>query len=171
MNRTQIRQFQRSFLQLMPDGDQLTDLFFARLFQLDPALRGLFPNDLRQQKVGLMRTLALVARSLEFPEQWEPLLRQLGKRHAQYGVTPRDYETFGTALLWTVETGMGEDFTPKLRAAWSAFYAQVAAAMQGSPRQPGATEHSGSTSVPNFRGWEDKLLSLANSSNLKEQPK
>lgn len=171
MNRSQIRLFQRSFLQLMPDGDRLTDLFFARLFQLDPALRGLFPNDLRPQKAELMRALALVARGLEFPEQWQPQLRQLGMRHAQFGVTPHHYETFGAALLWTVQIGLGEDFTPKLGAAWSAFYAQLAATMQGLGKQPDTAEYgSGSASNPSYRRQEE-TFSPSQARTLKEQPK
>lgn len=130
MNSFQILVFQHSFLQLMPDADKLSDLFFARLFQLDPTLRGMFPNDLRVQKSKLMRALALVTRSLESPEQWQPLVLQLGRRHAGYGVTARHYEIFGQALLWTVETGLGEDFTPELRAAWCAFYDELATRMQ-----------------------------------------
>lgn len=133
MNVSQVTLFQRSFLQLMPDADKLTDLFFARLFQLDPTVRGMFPNDLRVQKGKLMRALAQLARHLESPNQSRLLMEQLGRRHARLNLNAGHYDTFGAALLWTLETGLGEDFTPELREAWRAFYDELAAVMQSIP--------------------------------------
>lgn len=51
-------------------------------------------------------------------------------RHAGYGVKAEHYATVGAALLWTLEKGLGEGFTPPVREAWSTMYGTVAAVMQ-----------------------------------------
>ena len=39
------------------------------------------------------------------------------------------YASVGQALLWTLERGLGEAFTPEVRDAWAAAYALLSAAM------------------------------------------
>ena len=121
---------QQTFAQIAPADDLVADLFFARLFQLDPTLRGLFPNDLRSTKIRLMRTLAQCVREINTPGDAMPEIAALGRRHLGYGVQPKHYQTFGEALLWTLEKGLGEDFTPELREAWRAFYDELTTVMQ-----------------------------------------
>jgi hemoglobin-like flavoprotein len=59
----------------------------------------------------------------------------LGRRHVIYGVEERHYETVGAALLWTLAAGLGEAFTPDLRAAWTAAYKLVSNTMIEAARQ------------------------------------
>jgi hemoglobin-like flavoprotein len=61
----------------------------------------------------------------------------LAKRHVAYGVAPEHYEVVGAALLWTLEKGLGDGFTPEVGAAWAAAYGalsemMIAAAYTGS---------------------------------------
>ena len=58
----------------------------------------------------------------------------LGRRHSGYGVQDKDYGTVGKALIWTLEQGMGEDFTPEVRDAWMAAYGMIAQVMQQGSR-------------------------------------
>jgi nitric oxide dioxygenase len=62
----------------------------------------------------------------------------LGNRHAGYGVTDAHYDTVATALLWTLEQGLGEGFTPDVREAWIETYAILANVMQNGARQTAA---------------------------------
>lgn len=121
---------QQSFAQIAPAADLVADLFFARLFQLDPTLRALFPNDLRSVKIRLMRALAQSVREINMNGDAPSELAALGRRHLGYGVQPKHYQTFGEALLWTWEKGLGEDFTFETRQAWQSWYAQLVSAMQ-----------------------------------------
>ena len=57
-------------------------------------------------------------------------MKQLGQRHAGYGVTPAHYDTVAGALLWTLEQGLGPAFTPDVKAAWTAVYGVLATTMQ-----------------------------------------
>ena len=54
----------------------------------------------------------------------------MGRRHVGYGVTAKHYEPVGAALLWTLEKGLGADFTPPVKAAWTETYMTVAGVMQ-----------------------------------------
>jgi hemoglobin-like flavoprotein len=123
-----------SFRKVAPIADQAAALFYARLFELDPALRPLFQGDMVSQGRKLMTMLASAVAGLEQPDRLLPVLRQLGARHADYGVREQHYATVGTALLWTLEKGLGPDFTPEVRAAWGRTYVLVANTMSEAAR-------------------------------------
>jgi hemoglobin-like flavoprotein len=122
---------QESWMQVEPIADTAATLFYGRLFELDPALRPLFPStDLREQKRKLMQTLTVAVRSLHRLDELTPALQALGRRHVGYGVQDAHYETVGQALLWTLEQGLGAAFTPQVRDAWVETYRLVASVMQ-----------------------------------------
>jgi nitric oxide dioxygenase len=69
-----------------------------------------------------MATLAVVVNSLKHFESLHHGVRELARRHVAYGVTPAHYEKVGAALIWTLEQGLGDGFTPETRAAWIETY-------------------------------------------------
>ena len=117
MDASQITLVQQSFAHLAPDGDLLADLFYARLFQLEPALRGSFPNDLSDQKGQLLYALVRAVRDLP------------SYRPHDGHIESERMELVGAALLWTLEQGLGERFTPDVKEAWKAVYPQIAAVL------------------------------------------
>jgi nitric oxide dioxygenase len=44
-------------------------------------------------------------------------------------VTEDQYAPVGAALLWTLEKGLGPDFTPETKAAWTEAYTALAGVM------------------------------------------
>ena len=113
-----------------PIQDAASDLFYAHLFELDPRLAQLFAEtDMRRQGRMLMQTLAIVVKSLDDLSTVIPAVQALGRRHVGYGVQTKDYATVGEALLWTLETGLGDAFTPEARAAWAGAYGVVSTVM------------------------------------------
>lgn len=132
MNSLQIMLIRSSFDHLAPDADLLADLLCARLFQLDPSLRLLLPNDLTGHKQDKLRLLSGIVQDLDQPQRWEPALREFGNRSAHSGIQPQHYDTFGTALIWTLEKGLGEQFTFDILGAWVVLYTHVAETMQSS---------------------------------------
>jgi hypothetical protein len=76
----------------------------------------LFPSDLAEQKKKLMQMLATAVTNLHQVEKIIPAVEDLGRRHVAYGVTDKHYEPVGAALLWTLEQGLGPDFTPPVKA-------------------------------------------------------
>jgi hemoglobin-like flavoprotein len=129
MTPEQVRLVQSSFAKVAPIAATAADLFYDRLFAIAPELRPLFPADLAEQKKKLMQMLATAVANLHQVETIIGAIEELGRRHAGYGVAEADYEPVGAALLWTLEQGLGEAFTPQVKEAWAKTYVTVAAAM------------------------------------------
>jgi hemoglobin-like flavoprotein len=119
-----------SFAKVLPIKDTAADLFYNRLFEIAPQLRGMFPIDLRDQKIKLMAMLAAAVGGLHDLQTLVPHVKALGARHAGYGVTVAHYGIVGEALMWTLERGLGEAFTPEVRSAWAKVYGVLAGTMQ-----------------------------------------
>jgi hemoglobin-like flavoprotein len=139
MNPAEITLVQDSFRKVVPIADQAAALFYARLFELDPELRGLFRGDMVQQGRKLMAMITMAVTSLNRLDLLVPSVRALGARHAGYGVEEEHYATVGAALLWTLEKGLGEEFTPAVRDAWTATYSLLANTMIEAQRGACAT--------------------------------
>ena len=125
----------QSFALVEPIADTAAALFYDRLFQLDPTLRGLFHGDMHEQGQKLMQMIAIAVRGLDNLAQLVPAVEALGRRHAQHGIKPRDFGVVGEALLWTLERGLGHAFTSEMRDAWAAVYAVLAETMLEGMRQ------------------------------------
>jgi hemoglobin-like flavoprotein len=122
MNSEQINLVQASFQQVRPIAATAANLFYGRLFELDPGLRPMFRKDLEQQGRLLMTMLGAAVNGLTKLDTVVPVIRDLGNRHAGYGVRDEHYDTVGSALLWTLEQGLGEAFTGDVREAWTCAY-------------------------------------------------
>jgi hemoglobin-like flavoprotein len=120
---------QESWKLVQPISDQAAELFYGRLFELDPALRPLFKGDMRQQGMKLMKTIGLAVASLNDFARLEPVVQALGQRHTGYGVKTTHYSTVGEALLWTLEQGLGSAATPAVLEAWGAVYGALSSVM------------------------------------------
>jgi hemoglobin-like flavoprotein len=136
MNPAQIALVQQSFMLVAPIADTAAELFYNRLFELDPTLRPLFSDDLTVQRRKLMQTLTFAVRGLGTLDSLVPVVQALGRRHAGYGVQPEHFDTVGVALLWTLEAGLGAAFTDEVRTAWIAAYTLLAETMKLSMAAP-----------------------------------
>ena len=123
-----------SFRKVAPIADQAAALFYARLFELDPALRPLFRGDMIEQGKKLMTMLATAVAGLERLDAIIPAVRQLGARHAAYGVRDEHYASGRSALLWTLEKGLGPVCSPEVRSAWASTYMLLANTMKQAAR-------------------------------------
>jgi len=136
MTGEQINLVRASFEKIAPIAEKAAALFYAKLFDLNPRLRGLFRGDVYEQGKKLMQVIAYAVENLDRLDEIVPQVRALGTRHAGYGVSDRDYETVGAALLWTLEKALGKDFTAPARAAWTAVYNLLAETMKEGSRSP-----------------------------------
>jgi hemoglobin-like flavoprotein len=125
---------QDSFADIATIADDAAMLFYQRLFELDPSLRRMFPADMTEQRKKLLQMLTAAVKGLDRLEQLVPVVQDLGRRHARYGVRESHYETVGEALLWTLEMGLGRGFTAQVRDAWVAVYGLLATTMQDAAR-------------------------------------
>ena len=131
---TQKTLVQDSFKTIAPIADDAAALFYRRLFELDPSLERMFKGDMAEQRRKLMQMLTAAVKGLDRLEQLVPVVQDLGRRHAGYGVADRHYDTVGAALIWTLEKGLGAAFTPDVKDAWVTVYGILATTMQEAAR-------------------------------------
>ncbi len=125
----QIETLQSTWAMVVPIKERAAEIFYGRLFQLDPSVKPLFKGDMTAQGEKLMTSINLVITSLQNLGEVVPALQDLGKRHVAYGVTAEHYDTVGAALLWTLEQGLGDTFTEEVKDTWAAAYGVVAGVM------------------------------------------
>ena len=126
---------QTSFATIVPIADDAAALFYQRLFELDPSLQAMFRGSMIEQRKKLMQMLTAAVKGLDRLEQLVPVVQDLGRRHATYGVAEAHYDTVGAALLWTLEMGLGAAFTAETREAWTAVYGLLATTMKDAARE------------------------------------
>ena len=119
-----------SFEHIIPIIDTAAALFHERLFELDSALRPLFKGDLYEHGRKLISMLGMTIKGLDRLNDLVPAIQQLGARHRGYGARDEQYATVAAALLATLREGLGERFTPEVRAAWAAAYTLLADTMR-----------------------------------------
>jgi len=126
----EIARIRRDFSTVAADADRFTADFYARLFELGPTLRPLFPDDLSSQREKLKHTLTMLIAALDCPDTLRPALATLGDRHRSYGVVNADFIVVGQALIDTLGVHLGEQFGPAERSAWTALYSRITAIMK-----------------------------------------
>jgi hemoglobin-like flavoprotein len=129
MTPTQIELVQTSFAKVVPIADTAAALFYGRLFEIAPEVKPLFKGDIREQGRKLMTTLGIVVKGLSNLDAVLPAAKSLALKHVSYGVKPAHYPPVGEALIWTLEKGLGDDFTSEARDAWGAAYRALSGAM------------------------------------------
>lgn len=118
------------------DPRLVCDVFYGKLFYEHPALRRMFPRDMEEQYNKLMDMLNRIVARLDNLPGITAEIQAMGKRHAAYGVKPEQYEPVGTALLWTLEQGLGPDWNEEVKLAWHTCYTHLATAMQEAAQTP-----------------------------------
>ncbi len=121
---------QNSFELVKTISDKAAEIFYAKLFELDPSLKPLFKGDMKEQGRKLMAMIATAVKGLDKPVSIIGAVQDLGKRHVGYGVEDAHYETVGAALLYTLETGLGEHWNEEVKEAWTAVYVDLATTMK-----------------------------------------
>lgn len=134
MTPQQITLVKSSWQQVLPIRETAADLFYNQLFTLDPSLKTLFRGNMKEQGRKLMAMISVAVNALDKLETIVPAVQDLGRRHAGYGVKDPHYETVATALLWTLDKGLGAGFTSDVKQAWVAAYTILADTMKQSAR-------------------------------------
>ena len=129
MTPEQVTLVQQSFAKVAPISEAASTLFYDRLFEVAPSVRAMFPEDMTEQRKKLMGMLAAVVSGLSNLETILPAASALAKRHVAYGAKAEHYPVVGATLLWTLEKGLGEAWTPELATAWTAAYGTLSGYM------------------------------------------
>jgi hemoglobin-like flavoprotein len=131
----QVALVQETFELVAPIAETAAELFYNRLFELDPSVKPLFKGDMTEQGKKLMAMIATAVKGLNNPDKLIPAVQQLGRNHVGYGVVDAHYDTVGAALIWTLEQGLAEAFTPEVKDAWVAVYTLLASVMKDAAAQ------------------------------------
>ena len=122
---------QSSWEKVVPIADQAAEIFYGKLFEMDPEVKPLFANsDMSEQGKKLMQMITMAVKGLDKLDELVPAVQGLGKRHVGYGVKAEHYDTVGAALLDTLAVGLGEEFTPETKEAWTLTYTTLADVMK-----------------------------------------
>lgn len=144
------RLVQSSFSKVVPIADKAAEIFYNKLFEMDPALKPLFKGDIKDQGAKLMSMIGTAVNGLDNLDSIVPAVQNLGKNHVKYGVEESHYDTVGGALLYTLEKGLGDDFTPDVKDAWTEVYNTLATVMKDAAKSVSATE---TTVVEKSKPW------------------
>jgi nitric oxide dioxygenase len=120
---------QQSFAKVAPISEQAAVLFYDRLFEIAPKVKSMFPADMTEQRKKLMATLAVVVNGLGNLESVLPAASALARRHVSYGAKAEHYPAVGAALLWTLQQGLGDGWTPEVAEAWATAYGTLSGFM------------------------------------------
>jgi nitric oxide dioxygenase len=129
MTPEQVSLVQESFAKVAPIADQAAVMFYDRLFEVAPQVKAMFPTDMTEQRKKLMATLAVVVNGLSNLESILPAASALAQRHVAYGAKAEHYPVVGSALLWTLEKGLGDGWTADIAGAWTVAYTTLSGFM------------------------------------------
>jgi hemoglobin-like flavoprotein len=131
MNRDAERLIRDSWMRLVPIRLTAAQIFYDRLFEIDPSAKALFdgkPMHVQYEKFA--QTIDTLVQMLDFPSTIIHDLQALSRRHVGYGVTLEQYATVGAALLWALEQGLGSEWTPEVKRAWGELYLFIEGVMK-----------------------------------------
>jgi hemoglobin-like flavoprotein len=129
MTPDQVKLVQDSFAKVAPISETAAELFYGRLFEIAPQVKAMFPADMTEQRRKLMMMLAAVVNGLGDLPSILPAASALATRHVGYGAKAEHYPVVGSALLWTLEEGLGDSWTPDVAAAWTTAYGTLSGYM------------------------------------------
>lgn len=127
-----------SWAKVIPIRDQAAELFYGKLFELDPALQPMFKGSMQEQGRKLTAMINTAVNGLDNLDVIVPAIEDLGRRHVAYGVKDQHYDTVGVALIWTLEKGLGPLFTPACKDAWVTVYGVLAGTMKSAAAEAAA---------------------------------
>jgi hemoglobin-like flavoprotein len=129
MKAEQLQLVLQSLNAIQPLSDKISASFYQRLFEIEPAIQGLFKGDMKRQGSMFISTLSLAANGLSRIEDIKPAVQTLGERHFGYGVKPEYFQPFREAFIWALEHHLGDQFNAEVKSAWTEAFDMLSEAM------------------------------------------
>jgi hemoglobin-like flavoprotein len=111
------------------DATTMAGDFYARLFASDPSAEALFTDGPDVMAGKFAAELAALVEAISSFAEFAERARDLGTRHAAYGVHTTHYHSACEALIGALTVHLGERWNPVLEAAWRRAYNLVAELM------------------------------------------
>ena len=132
MTQDDIALVQQSWRPIEPVKRVTAELFYLKLFELDPTLQLLFSDDLQSRTQRYIQLMDATVRGLHRADVLMPAIRELGIRHPRFGGSDAHHANIATALLWSLEKGLRKDFTTQVQSAWIKIYGVLSQALRSS---------------------------------------
>lgn len=129
MSPEQIAIVQDNFNAVEPIADKAAELFYGKLFEIAPEVKPMFKGDMTEQGAKLMRMIGIAVRGLNDLDSIVPAVQKLGQNHVAYGVKEEHFSAVGSALLWTLEQGLGDAWSDQAKEAWTVVYGVLSSTM------------------------------------------
>jgi hemoglobin-like flavoprotein len=136
MTPKQIELVQQSWEHIVKNIPQAGEIFYGRLFDVNPQLRAMFSPDTKTQAQKLVHIITFAVKKLNTIEDVVSDVQSLGRRHGNYGVQPAHYAMVADSLLWTLEKGLGHLWTDEMKQSWTTLYATLAGIMMDASAAP-----------------------------------
>jgi hemoglobin-like flavoprotein len=133
MTPRQIKLVEESWDYIITNTEEAGNLFYTRLFEQSPNLRHLFKENMREQERKLIALITFAVSKVNNLEEIAKDVIALGTRHKGYGVKDEYYNDVATALLWTLEQGLGKQWNDEVKGAWTTLYVTLAGIMTKAP--------------------------------------
>ena len=133
MTERQIKLIEDSWDYIITNTEEAGKLFYTRLFEQSPELRPLFKQDLREQERKLIALITFAVSKVNNVDEIVNDVKALGTRHKGYGVKDEYYNDVASALLWTLEQGLGSRWNEEVKEAWTTLYVTLAGVMTKAP--------------------------------------
>lgn len=135
MTPRQIELIEDSWDFVITNTEEAGKLFYERLFSESPHLRPLFKGEMRDQERKLISLITFAVSKLNNIDEIIKDVEALGARHRNYGVKDEYYHNVASALLWTLEKGLGNRWTPEVKQAWTDLYVALMGIMTRTPEK------------------------------------
>jgi hemoglobin-like flavoprotein len=145
MTPNQIEIIEDTWDYIITNTDEAGKLFYNRLFEESPELRSLFKDDTKDQERKLISLITFAVSKLRNIDEIVEDVRMLGTRHKAYGVKDEYYNNVASALLWTLEKGLGTQWNNTVREAWTSLYLTLAEIMTKAPEKKIVVKSNGAT--------------------------
>jgi hemoglobin-like flavoprotein len=124
---SEIKILEDTFALVKPKSTEFANCFYQNLFADYPQVQALFAyTHMEVQEKKLIMALVLIINNLRKLTYLKNILKDLGERHIRYGIIQEHYPMVGSALLKTLESFLGKDWTPGVKQAWIHGYNMVA---------------------------------------------
>ena len=156
-----IELLEETFAALSDEAEELVARFYEELFERFPGVKPLFKDsEINEQKKKLLSALVLVVNNLRKPDVLEGALKDLGRRHKEYGALPEHYPAVAETLLDVMQEFAGELWTDEVEQAWSEALNQVAEIMLSEYEEPEANEMGTNSDNEDYQALKEELTKM-----------
>ncbi len=127
MNSVEVQLIKNSWKMLRSiDPLIIGDVFYTKLFFDFPQVKSMFKNSKEEQSKKLIGMLNVIVGRLDRLNELAEEIAALAVRHVGYGVKLHHYKAVGAALLWTLQQGLGPDWSSDMALAWEKCFGALA---------------------------------------------